>query len=130
MVSGLRAWFARPEAAPPAWFAAHADPLVGRAVELLHDQPERAWTVAGLAAAVGLSRAALARRFHDAVGEPPMSYLTGWRLAVAADLLSEPGATVVAVSRRVGYASPFTFSAAFKRAYGRSPSEHRAVASA
>ena len=126
VVSGLRAWFGRPEAAPPAWFAAHADPLVGRAIELLHDAPERSWTVGGLAAEVGLSRAALARRFHDVVGEPPMSYLTGWRLALAADLLAEPGATVAAVSRRVGYASPFTFSAAFKRAYGHSPTAHRA----
>ena len=129
-ISALRAWFARPGVAPPAWFAAHADPLAGRALELLHDRPERAWTVAGLAAEVGLSRAALARRFHDAVGEPPMSYLTGWRLALAADLLAEPGATVLAVSRRVGYASPFTFSAAFKRAYGRSPTEHRTAMAA
>jgi AraC-like DNA-binding protein len=127
VISGLRAWFEHPDARPPAWFAAHADPSVGAAIELLHEAPQRPWTVASLAAEVGLSRAALARRFHDAVGEPPMSYLTGWRLALAADLLAEPGVTVGAVSRRVGYASPFTFSTAFKRAYGRSPKQHRAV---
>ena len=125
VISGLRAWFSRPAAEPPAWFAAHADPVVGRAIALLHDAPERPWTVGGLAAEVGLSRAALARRFHDVVGEPPMGYLTGWRLALAADLLLESDTTVSAVSRRVGYSSPFTFSTAFKRAYGRSPSEYR-----
>ncbi len=125
VISGLRSWFGRPDAQPPAWFAAHADPVVGVAIELLHESPERPWTVGELAAAVGLSRAALARRFHDAVGEPPMTYLTGWRLALAADLLLEPGATVGAVSRQVGYASPFTFSTAFKRAYGHSPAAHR-----
>ena len=81
--------------------------------------------MAALAGRVGVSRAALARRFNDVVGEPPMAYLTGWRLALAADLLLEPGASVGAVSRRVGYGSPFTFSTAFKRAYGHSPKAHR-----
>ena len=61
----------------------------------------------------------------DLVGEPPMAFLTGWRLALAADLLLEPGSTVGAVARRVGYSSPFTFSTAFKRVYGVSPKAHR-----
>jgi AraC-like DNA-binding protein len=86
--------------------------------------------VASLAAEVGMSRAALARRFIDRVGEPPIAYLTGWRLALAADLLREPDATVGAVARRVGYTSPFTFSTAFKRHYGVSPQEHRHAAAA
>ncbi len=125
VIAGLRAWFGRPDVTSPAWFAAHADPLVGRAVEALHETPERPWTVSALAREVGLSRAAFARRFHAAVGEPPMSYLAAWRLALAADLLADPEATVTAVARRVGYTSPFTFSTAFKRAYGHSPSRHR-----
>jgi AraC-like DNA-binding protein len=125
LIAALRAWFARPEAATPAWYQLHRDPVVGRALRMLHDEPALAWTVAGLAAEVGVSRAALARRFHELVGEPPMTYLTGWRLALAADLLREPGATVNAVARRVGYNSPFTFSTAFKRVYGVSPSVHR-----
>lgn len=70
---------------------------------------------------VGVSRAALARRFTEQVGEPPMAFLTGWRLALATDLLLEPDVTVGAVARKVGYGSPFTFSTAFKRHYGRSP---------
>jgi AraC-like DNA-binding protein len=128
LVTALRSWFARPEAAAPAWFVAHRDPVVGPALQLLHDHPEQGWTVASLAAAVAVSRAGLARRFHQLVGEPPMRYLTTWRLAVAADLLCEPGATVTNVAHRVGYGSPFALSVAFKREHGISPSEHRAQA--
>ena len=125
VVAVLRAWFARPEANAPAWYAAHTDPVVGRALRLLHNNPAHPWTVGNLAGDVGVSRAALARRFTGLVGEPPMTFLTGWRLALASDLLLEPGATVGAVARKVGYGSPFTFSTAFKRLYGISPQAHR-----
>lgn len=128
VIDALRAWFARPGGGVPAWYAAQADPVAGPALRLLHAEPAAPWTVAALAGRVGVSRAALARRFHEAVGEPPMAYLTGWRLALAADLLLEPDASVGAVSRQVGYASPFTFSTAFKRAYGHSPRAHRSAA--
>jgi len=127
LVTTLRTWFAQADAAPR-WLAAQRDPVVGPALQLLHDQPQEPWTVASLAGAVGVSRAGLARRFHELVGEPPMRYLTGWRLAVAADLLCEPGATVASVAHQVGYGSPFALSVAFKREHGRSPSEHRAQA--
>ena len=128
LITALRAWFARPEAAAPAWYAASADPVVGRALQLLHHNPARPWTVASLAAATGVSRATLARRFTDLVGEPPMAFLTGWRLALAADLLRDPDTTVGAVARQVGYGSPFALSTAFKRARGVSPRDHRARA--
>jgi AraC-like DNA-binding protein len=127
LISALRAWFARPDAAPPAWYAANADPLVGRALQLLHHNPARPWTVGSLATATGVSRATLARRFTTLVGEPPMQFLTGWRLALAADLLRDPDTTLSAVARRVGYSSPFALSTAFKRARGVSPREHRAA---
>ncbi|MFD1148043.1 AraC family transcriptional regulator [Saccharothrix hoggarensis] len=127
LISVLRAWFCRPEADPPAWYSAHADPVVGKALRLLHADPARSWTVGSLAAAAGVSRAALARRFTELVGEPPMSYLTGWRLALAADLLREPSATVAAVAHQVGYSTAFALSTAFKRERGISPSEHRAA---
>jgi transcriptional regulator GlxA family with amidase domain len=81
--------------------------------------------VANLATKTGVSRAALARRFTTLVGEPPMAYLTGLRLALAADLLREPNATLGAVARKVGYGSAFALSAAFKRVRGVSPQEHR-----
>lgn len=129
LIAVLRAWFARPEADPPAWYVGHADPVVGPALRLLQNNPEHPWTVADLASAGGVSRASFARRFHTVVGEPPMAFLTGWRLALAADLLREPGATVAAVARRVGYSTPFALSTAFKRERGISPRDFRALAS-
>jgi AraC-like DNA-binding protein len=125
LITALRAWFARPEAAPPAWYAASADPVVGRAVALLHHNPAHPWTVAELATATGVSRATLARRFTDLVGEPPMAFLTGWRLALATDLLRDPDTTLGAVARQVGYGSPFALSTAYKRAHGVSPRGRR-----
>lgn len=127
LVATLRAWFTRPGVEPPSWFRAEGDPVVGPALRLLHHEPERRWTVASLAAAVGVSRAALARRFTEVVGEPPMTYLTSWRMALAADLLRDPSTTVGRVARAVGYTSPFTFSTAFKRVYGQSPTTYRAA---
>jgi AraC-like DNA-binding protein len=130
LIAALRAWFARPEAEAPGWYRAYSDPVVGRALRLLHNSPERQWTVAGLARETGASRAALARRFHELVGEPPMSFLTGWRIALAADLLLEPDATIGSVAHQVGYGSPFALSTAFKRVRGISPRQHRELATA
>ncbi|GAA0400588.1 AraC family transcriptional regulator [Microbispora corallina] len=125
LIAVLRAWFARPEAEAPSWYRAHADPVVGRALRAVHRDPARPWTVAALAAEAGVSRAALARRFTGLVGEPPMAYLTSWRLALAADLLRETDATIGAVARQVGYGTAFALSAAFKRERGVSPRDHR-----
>jgi AraC-like DNA-binding protein len=128
VIAVLRAWFARPDGGAPEWYRAWGDPVVGRALRLLHHNPAHPWTVAELAHETGASRAALARRFNDLVGEPPMSFLTGWRIALAADLLLEPGATIGSVADQVGYGSPFALSAAFKRVRGISPQQHRAAA--
>lgn len=126
LIAALRAWFARPEAKAPGWYRAHSDPVVGPALALIHHDPARPWTVAALGAETGVSRASLARRFTELVGEPPMSYLARWRLALAADLLLEPAVTVEGIAQQVGYASAFAFSSAFKRVRGISPREHRA----
>lgn len=128
LVTTVRTWFAGPEADAPAWYRANDDPVVGHALRLLHQEPAAPWTVASLAREVGVSRATLARRFADEVGETPMAYLTEWRLALAADLLREPAATVAGVARQVGYGTGFALSAAFSRVRGISPSEHRALA--
>ncbi|MFD9885024.1 AraC family transcriptional regulator [Streptomyces alboflavus] len=122
----LRDWFDLPEARPPAWYRALGDDVVGPALRAMHDEPGRAWTVASLAGCAQVSRAAFARNFADLVGVPPMAYLTEWRMALAADLLAEPGATVAAVAARVGYADGFGFSDAFKRIRGVTPSGYRA----
>ncbi|MFF6773247.1 cupin domain-containing protein [Streptomyces sp. NPDC012637] len=125
LIAAVRAWFSRPGAEAPAWYRAMGDPVVGRALRLLENDPAQPWTVASLADRSGVSRAALARRFTELVGEPPMAYLTGWRIARAADLLRRTDATVEAVARQVGYSSAFALSAAFKRVRGISPQEHR-----
>ena len=128
LIAALRAWFSRDDAAAPGWYRAHADPVVGHALRLIHHDPAHPWTVAELAAEAGVSRAALARRFTELVGEPPMSYLAGWRIALAADLLLEPGATIGSVAAQVGYGSPFALSTAFKRLRGMSPHAFRTAA--
>ena len=126
LIAALRTWFDRPGSAAPAWYRAHDDPVVGQALRLLRHQPAEPWTVAKLAANAGISRAAFARRFAAAVGETPMAHLTGWRLALAADLLRQhPDATIAAIARQVGYGSAFALSAAFKREFGVSPRQYR-----
>nr|WSW65403.1 AraC family transcriptional regulator [Streptomyces sp. NBC_00995] len=125
LIDALRTWFSRPGAQAPAWYRAMGDPVVGQALRLLQNEPAHPWTVAALAGRTGVSRAGLARRFTELVGEPPMAYLTGWRLAVAADLLRETDATVEAVAHKVGYGQAFAFSTAFKRVRGVSPQDFR-----
>ena len=125
VVTVLRTWFARNESEAPGWILANADPIVGPALRLLEENPAHGWTVSTLAAEVGCSRATLARRFTDLVGEPPMTYLTERRLSLAADLLSDPDLTIGAIASQVGYATPFALSNAFKRMYGRSPRQYQ-----
>ena len=125
LMSAVRAWFARPESEAPGWYRAESDPAIASALRMLHNNPAHPWTVAELANEASMSRAALARRFAGVVGEPPMTFLTNWRLTLAADLVCEPGNTIGSVARQVGYASPYALSAAFKRVRGISPREHR-----
>nr|WP_275902104.1 helix-turn-helix transcriptional regulator [Brevibacterium zhoupengii] len=91
----------------------------------MHEAPHRGWTVEALARQALVSRATLARRFTDLLGEPPMSYLNGWRLCLAADLLQRTDATVESVAHEVGYSSGYSLSTAFHREYGVRPSHHR-----
>lgn len=121
----LKAWFAQRDADRPEWWRFQGDRIVEKALRSMHDKPEHPWTLDSLAAEAGASRSSLARRFQDLVGEPPMTFLKNWRMALAADLLGRPGETVGTVADKVGYATPFAFSAAFKRVRGMSPQEHR-----
>lgn len=130
VVAALRAWFDRPEAEPPAWYRAQSDPIVGTALRLMQSNPAKPWTVASIASEAGVSRALLARRFNELVGKPPMSFLTQWRIDLAADLLRRPDTTVGAIAQQVGYSTPFALSTAFKRLRGISPQAHRALVTA
>ena len=125
LIAILRAWFEKKETRDLPWYQAKGDQVVARTLKLIHQDPASPWTLATLAAKVGVSRAALARRFNDVVGEPPIAFLIQWRLALAADLLCEPEETVGTVAERVGYGSPYALSTAFKRVRGVSPQEHR-----
>lgn len=124
-VDALRRWCAANPDSAPRWWDGHRDPIVGEALRLLHDDPAHPWTIAEVAARIGTSRANLSRRFTDVVGEGVITYLTRWRLGLAADLLVEPGRSIGEVAAQVGYGSPFALSTAFKRQYGVSPDHHR-----
>jgi AraC-like DNA-binding protein len=125
LIAVVQAWLAEDGSLAPGWYAAHDDPVVGPALALMHAHPGQPWTVASLAAAAGCSRASLARRFTQLVGQTPVAYLTSWRLSHAADLLTGTDDTLEAIARQVGYSSAFAFSAAFKRDRGMSPSSYR-----
>jgi len=116
------------ETLPPGktdWLAGLRDPHVGRALAALHRAPARAWTLPLLARAVGLSRSALAERFTQFVGRPPMQYLAHWRMQLAANQLLGSTDGVAAIAERVGYDSEAAFSRAFKKSVGASPSHWR-----
>jgi AraC-like DNA-binding protein len=125
LVCTLRTWFDRQGGRAPAWYRGFADPVAGPALEAIHTRPANPWTVADLAGEAGVSRALLAKRFNEIMGEPPLTYLTEWRMALAEELLADPDRTVAQVARTVGYADQFGFSNAFKRRKGLSPTEFR-----
>ncbi|WP_331750505.1 MULTISPECIES: AraC family transcriptional regulator [unclassified Streptomyces] len=122
----LRAWLDdQPPTAAQGWAAALGDKAVAPALSAIHDDPSVQWTVESLAERAGLSRAAFARRFASLVGEPPMAYLTRWRMTTAARLLRESNAPLTTVAARTGYGSEFSFAKAFKREYGLAPGGYR-----
>ncbi len=125
VISTVRRWLDRPDPSRrPTWLTC-SDPVVLEALEHLHASPGIPWTVGSLASEVRVSRASLAARFRSGVGEPPMSYLTRWRLTLAGDLLQTPHTTISHVARTVGYSNAFSFSTAFKRHVGLTPTEFR-----
>jgi len=130
LVSTLRSWATGPGAGTQGVHAALADPVVGPVLRAMHAEPARGWTLAMFADLAVTSRTTFADRFVRAVGETPMAYLTGWRMALAADLLLDPSSTLEQVAREVGYGSAFALSTAFTRERGITPSEHRSRSAA
>jgi AraC-like DNA-binding protein len=120
LVLAIRASFKTSSSAPP-WFQASADPRLSAALQAIHDDAARAWTVPELSAVAGLSRAAFARSFQRALGQAPMQYLTSWRMTLARDYLRTGQPTLAQVAERTGYASPYAFAAAFRRHHGQPP---------
>jgi AraC-like DNA-binding protein len=121
----LRAWMESQPMEKGGWFGALRDKGVAQALRRIHEQPSAPWTIAVLADAAGQSRATFARRFTELVGEPPLSYVTRWRLTLAAKALRETNRTVGEIGYTVGYESAPSFSQAFKRLTGQSPGRYR-----
>jgi transcriptional regulator GlxA family with amidase domain len=107
------------------WLAGLRDRYVGKALELMHERPDHAWSVDDLARDVGLSRSALHERFVKFLGDPPMHYLANWRIQLGARLLRESKRTVATIALDVGYDSEAAFSRAFKRIVGLPPAAWR-----
>jgi len=107
------------------WLAGVRDPSVGRALTLLHHRYAHSWTVAELAREVGLSRTVLSERFRHFLGQPPMAYLTQWRLQLGARALTTTSRGVAQIASEVGYESEAAFNRAFKREYGLPPAAYR-----
>lgn len=124
-VQAVRAWVEEQPKGHGGWLGALRDPQIGAALGLIHRQSGRPWTVASLAREVALSRSPFAARFTALVGEPPLAYLTRWRMLVAADLLRRGELHVGEVGRRVGYESEPAFSKAFRRWFGAPPVTYR-----
>lgn len=125
VVQVLRDWLARQPPRQQGWVAALQDRHVGRALQRLHAEPARAWTLPALAAESGLSRSALAERFQRLVGCTPMAYLAELRLRQGAQMLSRGGQSIAQVAAACGYASESSFSRAFKRLTGQAPGQSR-----
>lgn len=125
LLTALRAYFARHDARPPGWYRAQGDPIVGPALDAIHGDAAHPWSVESLAIRVGVSRATLARRFGELIGQSPMAYLAEWRIALAADRLRATNDTLDHIARDTGYANAFALSVAVKRLMGASPATIR-----
>ena len=107
------------------WLAGARDPVVGRSLALLHGRVAHPWTIADLADEVGISRSALVERFSRYLAEPPMAYLTRWRLQLAAESLQKTSRGIADIATDIGYQSEAAFSRAFRREFGQPPGRYR-----
>ena len=129
LIAAIRHWLDRDaDGEAPSWLRALRDPVLARVVAELHARPAEPWTVELLAREVHVSRATLARRFAEVVGEPPLTYLTRWRMHLAAQRLKYSTDSVGAIAREVGYTSEYAFNRAFARHRGQPPGRYRRLA--
>lgn len=127
LIQVLRAHIAAQGAQGGAWLTALADPQIGSALTVIHEDPAHDWTVADLAAKAGMSRSGFAARFTELVGRPPLEYIAGWRMRAAARDLRHSDKKIASIAAAAGYTSESAFSHAFKRAMGSSPGRYRAA---
>ena len=120
----IRLWINQQDKTNTSWIGALNDPAVGKSLALIHHSPESKWTVQLLADEVALSRSAFSGRFSELVGEPPMAYLTRWRMLKSRRLLKS-GFHMSSIAEQVGYESEVAFRKAFKREVGMTPTQYR-----
>lgn len=125
MIECLRTYIESLPEATDNWLKALKDPYLAKAIIVMHDTPNRNWTIHKLAEVAGMSRSSFAQRFKEVVGVPPLTYLIDYRLRLAARYLRLQQNSISRISELVGYASDSTFSQAFKRVYGVSPNAYR-----
>ncbi|MEE6280385.1 AraC family transcriptional regulator [Georgenia sp. MJ170] len=121
VVQAIRAWLTHDPEAREGWLRALQDDRIGRALEAMHTDPGRGWSLELLASTATMSRSSFASRFTELVGEPPLSYLTRWRMGIAQRRLTDGSDTVAALAAELGYQSEAAFSRAFTRTVGRTP---------
>ena len=121
VIQAIRSWIQEDPTAQKGWLGALQDTQMGKAIMLIHRNPDHPWTVASLASEVAMSRSAFAARFTELVGEPAMHYLARWRMHLALTWLQEDRVTLAELASRLGYQSEAAFSRAFKRFNGISP---------
>lgn len=125
VIQAIRAWIEQDPGAQTGWLGALQDRQLGRALSLVHREPEKDWSLGALADAAAMSRSAFAARFSEKVGMPAMQYVTRWRMHVALGWLQEREVGVAELAERLGYQSEAAFSRAFKRCIGVSPGSVR-----
>ena len=124
-VQAIRAHVVSNGANAKGWLSALSDPQIGKALALIHEQPHAPWSVESLASAVAMSRSSFSARFGELVEEPPLTYLTRWRMQCATKLLRSGDDTIATVAGKVGYDAEAAFSKAFKRWMGLAPGAYR-----
>ncbi|WP_449373235.1 AraC family transcriptional regulator [Arthrobacter psychrolactophilus] len=125
LVHSIRAWARLHPDTARGWLAGATDPMISQALKLFHESPTEPWRLETLAQHLAVSRATLASRFRSIVGEPPMTYLTNWRMLLASEMLADPRLTTAQIATQIGYSSAFSLSTAFKRRFNVSPTEYR-----
>lgn len=124
LVQALRLYLAERANKSVGWLFALSDPQISKAMNCIHAEPARPWTLQDLAECAGMSRSGFALRFKEVVGASPMEYLTRWRMLLAADRLANSADSLAEVATSIGYESESTFSIAFKRIMGRPPRQY------